>query len=224
MKNSSIRPQALPSFKASFPRLSLVFGSLLLASPVLATDYYWDANGATAGTGGTGTWGTANTWRDGSATGTLGSWVDGNVAIFGGTAGTTTVGANVAVTGMTLNSVNHSVVGTGKVNFGAGGTINFSATANGIKLTAPLAGTVTLAPVAGTVGSATTAFLKANSPDLVSVTLSGNDANRNVILDSAGAFGPAGASVTITNAVLGLGALESIHGGCDPLPGGDKYD
>jgi len=39
-----------------------------------AADYYWDANGGTAGTGGTGVWTAANTWRANSSTGTLGTW------------------------------------------------------------------------------------------------------------------------------------------------------
>ncbi len=46
-------------------------------------DLYWDANGNTAGTGGTGTWTTAGTWRSGSETGTLGNWTDSRDAYFG---------------------------------------------------------------------------------------------------------------------------------------------
>jgi autotransporter-associated beta strand protein len=189
-----------------------------MAGPLRATDYYWDANGAAAGTGGTGTWGTANTWRDASATGSLLNWVDGNAAFFGGTAGTTTVGANVAVSGITMSIAGHTIVGTGKIDFGAGGTVSLPTTAN--KITAPLAGNVTFTPTTGTLSTSTTVFLKANSPDLVSSTLSGNDPNRNIILDHVGAFGPTGASVTITNSILGLGALTSETIGATTGSGG----
>lgn len=177
-----------------------------------AADYFWDANGAAANAGGTGTWGTANTWRDGSATGTLLSWADGNAAVFGGTVGLTTVAAPVSVTELRFSVSGHNVIGAGPVDFGAGGTINWTGTTSGIELAAPLAGAVTISPVAGTLAGATSAFIKADSPALTSVTLSGNDPNRNVILDHNGAFGPAGTPVTVTSAVIGLGALttESI--------------
>lgn len=62
---------------------------------------YWDANGATSGTGGTGPWNLADsTWRLGSATGTLQAWnndVNGNSAYILGTVGTLTLGDNVTV-------------------------------------------------------------------------------------------------------------------------------
>ena len=87
-------------------------------------DYYWDANGATAGTGGAGTWntGASLTWRTGSAGGNFdlngnGSWGAGlhgtDRAVFGGTAGivglqdATTLYVNslwFQVGGYTLNS------------------------------------------------------------------------------------------------------------------------
>jgi fibronectin-binding autotransporter adhesin len=54
---------------------AIVVGLVFLTGTVAsAADYYWDANGATAGTGGPGTWTTANTWRANSSTGTLGNW------------------------------------------------------------------------------------------------------------------------------------------------------
>src|SRR4051812_25287896 len=51
---------------------------------------YWDANGASAGTGGSGTWNTsALLWRNGSPTGTLQAWGNADpsttTAVFGGT-------------------------------------------------------------------------------------------------------------------------------------------
>jgi autotransporter-associated beta strand protein len=63
-----------------------------------AADYYWDANGVGAGTGGSGTWTTTNTWRTGSATGTLVSWPGAtNNAFMEGTAGVLTLSSSVTM-------------------------------------------------------------------------------------------------------------------------------
>lgn len=85
--------------------LSAVFRSSIfvaLSQVAWAADLYWDANGTTAGTGGTGTWnGTStSTWRSGSETGGLVKWTAGDTAFFGGTAGTVTLGSPVAAGGI----------------------------------------------------------------------------------------------------------------------------
>jgi autotransporter-associated beta strand protein len=66
-----------------------------------AADYYWDANGSTAGTGGTGVWTASNTWRANSSTGTLGAWpnLGNNNAFFEGTAGQVSVGTTAVTMG-----------------------------------------------------------------------------------------------------------------------------
>lgn len=66
-----------------------------------AADYYWDANGSTAGTGGTGVWTTTNTWRLTSSAGTLGTWPNSgnNNAFFEGTAGQVSVGTTAVTMG-----------------------------------------------------------------------------------------------------------------------------
>ena len=51
---------------------NLFLALLVLASASHGADSFWDANGATAGVGGTGNW-SANAWRDDSITGTLGA-------------------------------------------------------------------------------------------------------------------------------------------------------
>src|SRR5690349_15949982 len=64
-----------------------------------AVQYFWDADGSTtAATGGTGTWDAAALlWRALTSTGTLSKWpntaANTDEAIFGGTAGTVTLGA-----------------------------------------------------------------------------------------------------------------------------------
>ena len=93
-------PQRLHAFLRT--ATAIVVGLVFLTGTVAsAADYYWDANGATAGTGGTGTWTTANTWRANSSTGTLGNWPNSgnNNAFFEGTAGQVTVGSTAVTMG-----------------------------------------------------------------------------------------------------------------------------
>jgi autotransporter-associated beta strand protein len=189
---------------------SILVAALSIAPALRGADYFWDANGSAANTGGTGTWGTANTWRAGSVTGTLGSWVDGNAAVFAGVSGITTLTASVSPSELRLSVNNHNVIGAGPLNFGAAGAINFTGTIGGIEITTPLAGAVSITPT----NAATTiaATFKADSAGLTAVTLSGSEPNRHVLLDHGGAFGPAGTPVSINNCILGIAALttESI--------------
>ena len=191
-------------------RPSLLCLAFVTATRVPAADYFWDANGAAAGTGGTGTWATANTWRDGSATGTLLSWTDGNAAVFAGTAGLTTAAAPVNPTELRFAASNHNLIGAGPVNFGAGGAINFSGTISGVEITTPLTGAVTITPTnpANLIG----VTFKVDNAGLTAVNLNGSDPNRHILLDHAGTFGPAGIPVTVDSAIIGIGALttESI--------------
>ena len=94
--------------------------SVIWTSPSQAADLYWDANGATAGTGGTGSWNTtANLWRNGSETGSLQAWSAGNVAVLGGTAGTLSMGSPTSTNGITVLAVtsgNFYTVGTSATN------------------------------------------------------------------------------------------------------------
>lgn len=78
---------------------------ILLASigPAYAQDLTWDSNGATAGSGGTGTWNTTSTtWFNGA---TYQAWNNASLdnAIFAGTAGNITLGTPITVHDMTFN-------------------------------------------------------------------------------------------------------------------------
>jgi autotransporter-associated beta strand protein len=106
-----------------------------------ALDLYWDANGAAAGTGGTGTWTAANTWRLGSDAGALQSWADGNNAHFlGSTAGIVTISGGTTVspvtsffelTGYTLRPSNTSLTTlAGSISLSAGVNLNFLSAAD----------------------------------------------------------------------------------------------
>lgn len=76
-----------------------------------SADLFWDANGASGGTGGTGNWNTADsTWRAGSSSGTLQAWADSNRAVLGGTAGTLTLTQNITV-GDSAGGINPTTTG-----------------------------------------------------------------------------------------------------------------
>jgi autotransporter-associated beta strand protein len=69
------------------------------ASPV----YYWNGGTPTAGSGvtangGTGTWTTTNAWVEPTTPGTGATWVDGNLAVAAGTAGTISIANGTTVT------------------------------------------------------------------------------------------------------------------------------
>ena len=181
---------------------------LFLASASHGADSFWDANGATAGVGGTGNW-SATAWRDGSITGTLGAWVDGNRPVFGTTLGIVTLNQNVAASGLNFTIANTEIRGSGSnaITFSAGTVTagNFS----GLDLTALLAGNVIFNPTAGNVGSATTFFIKADNTGLTTVEVAATNNDNNMTIDSAGAFGPAAATVKLTKGVVNLGALST---------------
>jgi hypothetical protein len=100
------------------------------ASVASAASLFWDANGATTtAVGGTGTWSTANTWRDGSTTGTLQSWVDGNDAKLPTAAGTITLTAPVAANSIEFLNTSGAYTLTGSsVSVGTAGIIITSPT------------------------------------------------------------------------------------------------
>src|ERR1035437_5010300 len=108
---------------------------LALGQSAQAADLYFDGNGATAGTGGTGLWTTASHWRIGSDAGTPTTWTDGNNAHFLGsltpglvtiTAGTTVtpVTSSFELTGYTLSPT------SGTAGTTLGGNIVLSASVN----------------------------------------------------------------------------------------------
>jgi autotransporter-associated beta strand protein len=83
-------------------------GTEVNATPNIA-GYYWNGASiaASPAAGGTGTWGTANSWRQPSSTGAQATWVDGSAAVFEGTAGTVTLEANRTVTTCFFNTTNY---------------------------------------------------------------------------------------------------------------------
>jgi fibronectin-binding autotransporter adhesin len=85
----------------------------LLGLPVLANaqaNRNWDSNGTSLGNGGTGNWNTTDpSWSPNSAgvSGPYGAWNNGAIdnAIFGGTAGTVTLGVPITAHNLTFSVI-----------------------------------------------------------------------------------------------------------------------
>jgi fibronectin-binding autotransporter adhesin len=103
---------------------------LLPFLPLSAATLTWDADGTAGGaTGGTGTWSTsALLWNN---AGTMQAWNNAvnNLALFGGTAGTVTLGSPVTVVGMTFNTTGYALEGNGQaLTFGGPITVTNAGT------------------------------------------------------------------------------------------------
>jgi fibronectin-binding autotransporter adhesin len=167
---------------------------------------YWDANGDTAGTGGTGTWNLADsTWRLGSATGTPQAWnndVNGNSAYLAGTVGTLTLGDNITVALLSSSS--------GYVINGDGGGL--------YKLTLD-----STSKVGGDGGSYAVMMANGTGPLTVNapVVLAGPVCHQyrgtitfnGVVSGSAGVGTLAGNTLTLTNANTFTGGYGTVNGG-----------
>lgn len=126
-----------------------LFAWLFVVSPslnatVCAANLVWDADGISGGTtGGSALWSTtgANFWDNNGA---MQSWTGPtDIAIFGGTAGTATLGSAITAGGLAFNTGGYTVAGAGNtLTLGANAilTSNFAATAT-TTLNVGLAGT-----------------------------------------------------------------------------------
>lgn len=97
-----------------------------LIASVSAATLIWDADGTSGGAvGGTGAWNTAgaNFWDNAGA---MQSWTGGSAdtAVFGGTAGTVTLGAPITTGGLVFNSSGYTIAGGGNtLTLGGSNTI-----------------------------------------------------------------------------------------------------
>ena len=127
--------------------LVVLWGSISLGATL-----YWDANGAGAGTGGSGNWNTTDsTWRNGGTGGTLQPWANNNDVNLPTTAGTITLTENIVVgvndnstmitlgaSGYVINNIEGSTTSGESLTFNAtGGSGNYrlGIDANGQSLT-----------------------------------------------------------------------------------------
>src|SRR5947207_1166146 len=86
-----------------------------------AAQLFWDADGAGANTGGTGNWSDPNVWHNGSATGALQNWADGNDAVTVQTsptaAATITLTQNVSANSLSFSHTSNTYTLAGTSTF-----------------------------------------------------------------------------------------------------------
>ena len=183
------------------PFLSLLF---LTSTAVHGANLYWDANGTGTGVGGTGNWSVAG-WRNGSTTGAVSTWTDGNIPTFATTTGIVTLNQNVSAAGI-LFVVNNNEIrpsGTNTLTLTAGSIIEANNIGN--EIGALLAGSFVVQPKTGNLTGATSIVFKANNTGITGVELAASDDNNNIIVDDPGAFGPNNTPLKLTKGVLNIG-------------------
>jgi autotransporter-associated beta strand protein len=123
-------------------------GTEVDATPNVA-GYYWNGASIAANpaAGGTGTWGTTNSWRQPSSSGAQATWANSNNAVFAGTAGSVTIDADRSATAYYFNTTGYKIITTSSTTRVLTGSINLG---NNIGLTfAPNVNTGT--PVSGAI-------------------------------------------------------------------------
>ncbi len=139
-----------------------------LAGWAQGSTLYWSYDGTTLG--GTGTWDTATGRWGITGAGPFGTaWVNGNndTAIFAGTVGAVTLGADIDVGGLWFNTTAYSLTNTGF-------TLNFATTNNTIRFNNTIAAATITGPVGGT-GNVTLAA--ANPAGAGTLTFGGSTGN-----------------------------------------------
>ncbi len=225
-----------------------VIGSAGLGfSSAFAADVTWDVTPGTVGvgngtiTGGAGTWNTTNgNWTtDAGANNVAWNNANNDVAIFGGTAGSVTLGSNVTVGGMTFNTDGYSIAaGSGpfSITLNAASPINVStgtttinAAILGTTITKQGAGTLNLTG-ANTISGTTTISAgvlilsgQNNTSGQTSVSdgatlqlnsgTNGGLSSGTVILNTSGILQATNADRTITNGIdlLGDGVVSGNY-------------
>jgi fibronectin-binding autotransporter adhesin len=145
--------QFRPYFSNPFRVQSLIgMATVALAFPsnLSAANYQWDINDSTAGLGGTGTWDTTNTFwdllalgaDDGSDATTAYTFTNADLAVFGGTAGTVTLGTGITVNGLRIDTAGYVITGNTLTLAGTTPTITANANATISSILAGTAGLV----------------------------------------------------------------------------------
>lgn len=142
-------------------------GTEVDATPNVA-GYYWNGASIAANpaAGGTGTWGTANSWRQPSSSGAQATWADGNNAIFAGTAGTVSLDATRVGTAFYINTNGYIFANsatqtlTGPIILGNNVGCTFSPNVN---IVTPVSGTLNIGSISGS-GSANITISSAQGP------------------------------------------------------------
>ncbi|MCX6857127.1 MAG: autotransporter-associated beta strand repeat-containing protein [Verrucomicrobia bacterium] len=189
--------------------LSLVGYCLFLGIASAQTNLFWDQNGSTAGTGGTGNWSTSNAWRSVSDTGTLQNWDNAgtSTANLGGTAGTLTIDTSLS-SGVTMAALNVNTSGYTITSASGNRPLNVASAvtlANNVGLTFNMASTGPswgLGTISFGTGSTLTVQGNGNTTgsNRVNLTTSSTITGGSIVLAGTG-VGPTGFAASSTPAI-----------------------
>jgi len=148
-------PDHLNVARAASPwpsRLSILTALLALHAPAHAVDRYWDVNGTSLGSGGTGTWNTTSPFwspNNDGVSGPYSAWNNAALydAYFGGTAGTVTLGGAMTAHNLTFQTDGYTLTG-GSLTLG-GTTPTLSVTAGNTTIGSSISSTSGLIKVGG---------------------------------------------------------------------------
>jgi fibronectin-binding autotransporter adhesin len=204
-----------------------VLGATLLlalaASSASGADRYWDPNGTAANSGGTGTWDTSSSFWSPNGDGVSGPytpWTNAAIdnAIFGGTAGTVTLGTPIVAhnlifnTGYTLSGNTLTLAGAAPTITTSGAVIINSILAGNAGLTKTGAGTLLLTG-ANTFSGGINIIqgrLNISGDSALGAASNGIALSAGTTLQSSGALG-AGRVVTLNGATAIGGGVGSAH-------------
>lgn len=191
-----MKPEIMPRFRYSAAiALVLAAGSLTAQAQL-----YWDGNDLTANAdGGSGTWDTTTAnWDDAATAGNPATWnnASNSTAIFGGTAGTVTLGTHITAMNLTFNTTGYTVSGVSGTS-----DLTFAGSTRRIDTAAGVSAEIS----ARIVGGSGNSFIKIGTGTL---TLSGNNSTFTGEV-SIGASGGTNAGITIAahNSAFGTGQL-----------------
>lgn len=192
----AIEPSALTQ---AWPlRLGILAALMALYAPARAADRYWDVNGTSLGSGGTGTWNTTSAFwspNNDGVSGPYSAWNNAALddAFFGGTAGTVTLGGAITAHNLTFQTNGYSLTG---------GSLTLGGTTPTLSVTT---GTATIdSPITSTNG-----LTKAGAGTL---TLNGSNSFGGDLTISGGALGLNAANsftgnINVTGGNLSIGAI-----------------
>ncbi|ENR00774.1 hypothetical protein P040_00148 [Brucella melitensis 11-1823-3434] len=215
-KVASYAPHVAPAIGWAFSRtLQLSLISLVMAGTAAASDRYWDSNGTAVGRGGSGAWNTSNAFWSPSGDGVSGPYSAWNnaafdTAIFGGTAGTVTLGSPITVGAMTFETTGYILSGNTLTLGTATPTITTSSGTTTIN--SVLAGTNGLTKAGDGILSLTGANTFSGNIIVTGGTLSVN---------SSAALGAAANEISLANGA-GLNSSGSLAGRSVTLTGGRR--
>lgn len=134
-----MKPRIYPfSSRYSLSRPLVLIVGLSLSLVAQAASFQWDSDGdSSAAFGGSGTWNTSSSrWHTGDEYGTIGAWSNAptdSIAVFGGSSGTITTGADISVNQLKFNMTGYTLSGGDSITLN--GTTPTIATANGVATT-----------------------------------------------------------------------------------------